>query len=84
MRSLPPDVPDGPRADILALVSHEPGVHLRGIERETTLPTPLSRMRRATDSTGSFASQATGFFVMKCSTCMGPGRVEHPAEVCVF
>lgn len=38
MRSLPPDVSVGPRADILACVQRVPGIHLRGIERATDLP----------------------------------------------
>lgn len=38
MRSIPPNVTDGPRADILACVSRVPGAHLRGIERMTGLP----------------------------------------------
>lgn len=38
MRPLPPDVTEGPRADILACVTRVPGAHLRGIERMTGLP----------------------------------------------
>ena len=38
MRSLEPDVTEGPRADILECVSKTPGAHLRGIERMTKLP----------------------------------------------
>jgi DNA-binding MarR family transcriptional regulator len=38
MRSLAPDVTEGPRADILECVSRTPGAHLRGIERMTGLP----------------------------------------------
>ena len=38
MRSLSPDVTEGPRADILACVTKTPGAHLRGIERMTQLP----------------------------------------------
>lgn len=38
MRSLQPDVPEGPRSDILACVRQVPGIHLRGIERATDLP----------------------------------------------
>ncbi|HET6403660.1 MAG TPA: crosslink repair DNA glycosylase YcaQ family protein [Candidatus Thermoplasmatota archaeon] len=37
MRSLPIDVPAGPRAEILRCVHEEPGIHLRRIERETKL-----------------------------------------------
>lgn len=33
-----PDVTEGPRADILACIQRVPGVHLRGIERDTSLP----------------------------------------------
>ncbi len=38
MRSLAPDVTEGPRADILECVTRTPGAHLRGIERMTQLP----------------------------------------------
>lgn len=38
MRSIAPDVTEGPRADILACVTRVPGAHLRGIERMTGLP----------------------------------------------
>lgn len=38
MRSLAPEVTPGPRADILACVMAAPGIHLRSVERETTLP----------------------------------------------
>jgi predicted transcriptional regulator len=38
MRSLPVEVTDGPRADILQCVQRFPGVHLRSIERQTSLP----------------------------------------------
>lgn len=38
MRSLAPEVTEGPRADILRCVQRFPGVHLRSIERRTGLP----------------------------------------------
>lgn len=38
MRSLAPDVTEGPRSAILRCVSRFPGVHLRDIERRTSLP----------------------------------------------
>lgn len=38
MRSLAPQVTPGPRADILAVVMATPGIHLRSVERETSLP----------------------------------------------
>lgn len=38
MRTLVPDVTEGPREDILSCVRAHPGVHLRGIERRTRLP----------------------------------------------
>lgn len=38
MRSIVPDVTEGPRAEILECVSRVPGAHLRGIERMTGLP----------------------------------------------
>lgn len=38
MRSLPIDVTAGPRADILHCVQGLPGIHLRRIEREVSLP----------------------------------------------
>lgn len=38
LRSLVPSVTPGPRADILAVVMSTPGIHLRSVERETSLP----------------------------------------------
>lgn len=38
MRTLQPQVTDGPRSDILACVAESPGIHLRRVERETRLP----------------------------------------------
>lgn len=38
MRSLVPDVTEGPREDILSCVREHPGIHLRGVERRTELP----------------------------------------------
>jgi predicted transcriptional regulator len=38
MRSLRPDVTEGPRQDILSCVGEVPGIHLRSIERRTDLP----------------------------------------------
>jgi predicted transcriptional regulator len=38
MRSLRPIVTEGPRTDILQVVREHPGVHLRSIERRTSLP----------------------------------------------
>lgn len=38
MRPLPPQVTEGPRSDILGVVADSPGIHLRRIERETSLP----------------------------------------------
>lgn len=38
MRSLVPDVTEGPREWILACVRDQPGIHLRGVERATRLP----------------------------------------------
>lgn len=38
MRSLPPEVPEGPRAEILEAVATTPGIHLRGVERAVDLP----------------------------------------------
>lgn len=38
MRFIPADVPEGPRARLLALVRAHPGTHLRGIERLSGLP----------------------------------------------
>lgn len=38
MRPLPPQVTEGPRSDILACVADSPGIHLRRVERETSLP----------------------------------------------
>lgn len=38
MRTLLPEVPEGPRATILECVTSTPGIHLRQVERETTLP----------------------------------------------
>lgn len=38
MRSLVPDVTEGPRTNILDVVERAPGTHLRGIERATALP----------------------------------------------
>lgn len=38
MRTLLPDVTEGPREQILACIQRLPGVHLRGIERDTNLP----------------------------------------------
>lgn len=38
MRSLKPEVTEGPRSDILRVVAEVPGIHLRRIERTTSLP----------------------------------------------
>jgi predicted transcriptional regulator len=38
MRPLAPQVTQGPRADLLALVANTPGIHLRLLERESGLP----------------------------------------------
>lgn len=38
MRTLPPEVTDGPRSDLLSLVARSPGIHLRHVERESGLP----------------------------------------------
>lgn len=38
MRSLPVEVKEGPRAEILRCVQRFPGVHLRSVERRTRLP----------------------------------------------
>lgn len=38
MRTLPVEVPEGPRLSILQTVNQTPGIHLRGIERATSLP----------------------------------------------
>lgn len=37
MRTLPPEVPQGARAHVLRCVVNSPGIHLRRVERETSL-----------------------------------------------